>query len=158
MTDYNNYVGVKFSNVKVQWAKLSTPDEFRGSKKFKLEMYFESADELEKSEVYKTENFNVRTKNDKVILGMSKDFDKAKFRGADGLPCIQVVGPDGVTPFTDDIGNGTVVNINGTAKKWDVSDKVTLYIDEVQVVEHVAYAGGGGFASVTAEPANSIGV
>jgi hypothetical protein len=155
MTDYNDYVGVKFSNVKIQWAKLATPDEFKGSKKFKLEMYFETADELAQSEVYKLENFNVREKNDRVILAMSKEFSRAKYVGPNGNVCIQVVGPDGVTPFTEELGNGTVVNINGTAKKWDVTDKVTLYIDEVQVVSHVAYAGGGGFSSVTP---NAIGV
>ena len=155
MADYTNYVGVKFSNVKIQWAKLATPDEYKGSKKFKLEMYFETKEELDKSEVYKAENFNVRTKNDKVILGMSKEFSKAKHVGPDGTICIEVVGPDGVTPFTEELGNGTIVNINGTAKKWDVTDKVTLYIGEVQVVEHVVYTGGGGFAAVTP---NAIGV
>jgi hypothetical protein len=50
-------------------------------------------------------------------------------------------------PFTDDIGNGSVCNIAVTLFPWE-RDKgkrkgILLYLNAVQVVNHVAYNAGG---------------
>ena len=152
MSKYDDYQPVDFNNVTVQWAHVHRPDEYRGSKKFKLEIVFGDDDKEKAASLKDNENFNVREKGGKTILALSKDYDKAKYVDANGNKCIQCVGPDGKTPFTEDIGNGSVINIKATAKKWDVTDKVTLYLEKIQVVNHVAYAGGSGFEDVSGNP------
>lgn len=48
-------------------------------------------------------------------------------------------------PFTEDIGNGSVCNINVTLFPWKKGQRtgIKLYLNSVQVVNHVAYSTGG---------------
>ena len=48
-------------------------------------------------------------------------------------------------PFTEDVGNGSVCNIAVTPFPWTMGKKsgVLLYLNAVQVVNHVAYASNG---------------
>lgn len=59
-----------------------------------------------------------------------------------------VVGRDGKTPFTEEVGNGSICNIKVWAKQNVVKGETFLnaYINAVQVVEHVAR--GAGFDDV----------
>jgi len=49
-------------------------------------------------------------------------------------------------PFTDDIGNGSVCNIVVTLFPWERKGRsgVFIYLNAVQVVNHVPFGGGGG--------------
>ncbi len=49
-------------------------------------------------------------------------------------------------PFTEDIGNGSVCNINVTLFPWTKGKQlgVKLYLNAVQVVNHVPYGNSGG--------------
>ena len=49
-------------------------------------------------------------------------------------------------PFTDDIGNGSVCNVAVTLFPWERKGKsgVLLYLNAVQVVNHVPFSGAGG--------------
>jgi len=141
---FEDYQPVSFSNKKVQWCKLQTPDEYKGKKSWTLQLIYDMTDPQDKAEadLLLASGFNIREKNGVTFLAVKKDADK-------NPDCPHCVGPDGKTPFTDEIGNGSVVNVNASAKKWDVCDTITLYIEGVQVVEHVAYAKGAGFGDVT---------
>lgn len=48
-------------------------------------------------------------------------------------------------PFTEDIGNGSVCNINVTLFPWKIGQQsgIKLYLNAMQVVNHVAYRTGG---------------
>ena len=50
-----------------------------------------------------------------------------------------------LAPFTEDIGNGSVCNINVTLFPWKKGQRtgIKLYLNAVQVVNHVAYSTGG---------------
>lgn len=142
---FNDYVPVSFTNKKVQWAKLRTPDEYKGNKKWTLQLIYDMTDPTDQAEsaALLAAGFNVREKNGVTFLTVSSDANKNPDRP-------HVVGPDGKTPFEDEIGNGSVLNVNASAKKWDVCDTISLYINGVQVVEHVAYApAGGSFGDTT---------
>lgn len=51
----------------------------------------------------------------------------------------QIVGPDGVTPFTDKIGNGSEVTVRFTSTEF--KGKRYPKMDALQVVKHVPYDG-----------------
>lgn len=50
-----------------------------------------------------------------------------------------------LVPFPEDIGNGSVCNINVTLFPWKMGPRsgIKLYLNAVQVVNHVAYSAGG---------------
>lgn len=66
---------------------------------------------------------------------------------SDGTPSkpIKVVGPDGKTPFTQKIGNGSVLNVSFLINETKYQGKTHLKpgILAVQVAKHVAYEGRG---------------
>lgn len=139
---FDDYQPCSFSNKEIQWAHTVTPDEYKGKKKWCFEMLYDknNKDDAKEIKILKDAGFNIREKGDKVILKVQKDADKYP-----NPP--HTVGPDGVTPFSETLGNGTVVNVNATAKKWDVCSTITLYIEGIQVVKHVPYVGGGAAAT-----------
>ena len=141
-----NYVPCSFRNKPCQWAKLQTPDDYKGKHKWSIQLIYNMSDPNEKKEAdaLKAAGFNVREKNGVTFLEIKKDAD----RNPTPPPC---VGPDGKTPFTEELGNGTIVNVNAFAKKWDVCETITLYLEGVQVVNHVPYQKGSGFEDVTEE-------
>ncbi len=143
----DNYIPVSFRNKKVQWARLNEPDEYKGKKSWKLQMIYDMTDPTEKAEAtaLKKAGFNVREKNGITFLEVKKAVDE---KHPEKKP--YVVGPDGKTPFTEDIGNGSVVNVNASAHHWDVCETITLYITGVQVVNHVVYEKGAGFDAIGA--------
>lgn len=64
-----------------------------------------------------------------------------------GLPMnVNVIGADGVA-FTDNLGNGTVVNLKLFGYK-NQDGQLTVTLDTVQVLEHVLYEGKGSSDSV----------
>lgn len=64
-----------------------------------------------------------------------------------GLPMnVNVIGADGVA-FTENLGNGTVVNLKLFGYK-NQDGQLTVTLDTVQVIEHVVYEGKGSSDSV----------
>lgn len=93
--------------------------------------------------------FNVHEKDGEYLLSCkTKCATKA---GKPNKPPV-VVGRDGKTPFTREIGNGSICNVKVYAKFTTVSGKTYLpaYLNAVQVVDHVEY-NGAGFDSVDDE-------
>ena len=143
----DNYVPVSFRNKKVQWAKLFTPDDYKGKKTWTLQLIYDMDNAKDKAEAsaLKKAGFNIREKNGVTFLELKRSADKYPDWN-------EVYGPDGKTKWTEgDLGNGTLVNVNASAKKWDVCETITLYLDEVQVVSHVPYQKSGGFGDLTQE-------
>lgn len=139
------YVQFRLNNVEGHWFHLDKPDTAFGNNRWTLDCHLEDhlANQL------KAEGFNVKDKEAKdgtVIKNVFKPKKDAinKKTGQPNKPP-EVVGPDGKTPFTEPLGNGTVVNLILSARAWEISKKWTLgcYIEKVQVVKHVPFSGGG---------------
>lgn len=128
------YVKFRLNNLEVQWAHLLRPDTAFGGSKWCVEIILTD----EYIEKYGKEGFTFKEKDGKTILKAKKNTQTAKC-GEQSPPL--VVGPDGRTPWTEDIGNGSVCNLNLSARAWKVGGKETIstYIESVQVVKHVAY-------------------
>ena len=139
----DGYVRFKLSNVKVFWAHINKPDTAFGGNKWTVEMRLE--DEI--ATALKSIGFNVNDKKDKEGNDIKNVFkakkEVATRAGKEQTPPV-CVGADGKTPFTDDIGNGSICNLNLSAKAWQIRGEWTLacYIEGIQVVQHEAYSGG----------------
>jgi hypothetical protein len=135
-------------NVKVKWAALNKPDT-RFEPCWKVDAVL-SPDQAEKM---KAVGFRIRQDADgDWVLRCKK---KCRTKSGQPMEAPRVVGRDGVTPFTENIGNGSVMNINVFAKYIEVAGKTHLpaYLNEAQVVEHVPYTGGSpGFGNLEEGP------
>lgn len=138
-----SYVKFKLSNVPVRYAHLQTPDTAFGDCKFHLQALCDdgTAGNLEKMGFVLKEKKDKEGNVTKNILNPKKNGRKK-----DGTPNEppSVVGLDGRTPFTDELGNGSVCNLLLSAKAWQVKGTWVLscYIESVQVVKHVPRSGG----------------
>lgn len=146
----NGYVNISLSNVECHWCHLFSPDTAFGNNKYSVEMRLE--DEL--AGQLKQLGFDIK---DKVKDGevVAKNVLKAKREVVlksgkkQGPP--SVVGPDGRTPFTEEIGNGAILNLNLSCRAWPINGSMQLsaYVDEVQVVSNQAR--GKGFGDVSGD-------
>jgi hypothetical protein len=131
------------TNRPVKWASLITPDtKFDPCWKIDIVLTKEQADKM------KSAGFKVRQDTDGDWILRAKK--KVRTKSGQPMSAPTVVGRDGVTPFTENVGNGSICNVNIFAKYIEVSGQTYLpaYLNEVQVVEHVPYGGGSGFANV----------
>jgi hypothetical protein len=142
---------VILSNVSVKWANLNAPDDrFEPCWKVDAVLTQEMADEMKKV------GFKVRQDNDgDWILRCKKKTHTKKGKPMDAP---KVVGRDGKTAFTENIGNGSIMNIRIFAKYVEVNGNTYLpaRLNAAQVVTHVPYEGGGGFDNLdeSEEPAD----
>lgn len=132
------YVNFNISNVECRFCHLFQPDTAFGGNKWHLQAIL--ADEV--AEELKALGLTVKDHTDKEgnvtknILKPKKEVVTSKGKQQD--PPI-IVGPDGRTPFTEEIGNGSVLNLRLSARDWG-SGRVGCYIEKVQVVKHVPRA------------------
>ena len=144
----DNYVPLRMDNVKVQWAHLIEPDTAYGNK-WCVDIFL--SDEL--SAEMEAEGFNLKASKDKDGKVIQKNIITAKRevvtkKGNNTAP--KLYGPDGAAGFDKPIGNGSICNVKLTARKWDVCNTITCYIEELQVVKLVEFAAGStGFADTT---------
>ena len=139
----DGYVKLSLTNVEVYWAHVQKADREFGNNKWHLQMRLD--DKL--AEELKAEGFNVKDKTDKQgNVAKNTLIAKKEVMKKNGQPNKQpyIKGPDGKTDFTDNIGNGSILNLNLSAKAWKIRGKWSLscYLDGIQVVNHVPYAGG----------------
>ena len=143
-----NYVKFKLTNVKVFWAKVHEPDT-KYEHKWCVDIHLEDA----LAEELKKLGFDIKDKTNKdgtVTKNLFKVSKKCRTaKGVENKPP-QVVGQDGKTPFTEQIGNGSIVNLNLSAKAWPIKGTwiLSAYLDGVQVVDPVEY---GGFDDVSGD-------
>ena len=144
------YVRMILPNVTLYWAKVLTPDTEFGKNEWCVDIAI--PDEVLASAL-KKEGFNIQDKEYKSA-GTVKNVLKAKRQvmrkdGTKQEPP-KVWHPDAVTPFTKDLGNGTVANVKLSARAWQVKGKwhLSAYIEEIQVVDHKEYAGGTSFSPI----------
>lgn len=99
-------------------------------------------------EIYLEGTELARAKKDGIPLhhNESGSFFKAKRKHQimkDGAPVVlgppSVVGPDGKTPFTENIGNDSIVCAMGKLNEWKGTRSFKL--SALQVIEHVPYEG-----------------
>jgi hypothetical protein len=135
--------GMEFpiNGVAVKWAYLDAPDT-RFEHKYKVDLVL-TKDQAEKM---KAVGFKIKTDKDgDFVLTATK---KTRTKGGKVMEAPRVVGRDGQTPFTEKVGNGSIINIKIFAKYTEVSGNTFLpaYINSVQVLSHVPFAGGFGNA------------
>jgi len=152
---FNDYVELKFENVEVKWAKVQPHqgDSFQGApEKWTIDIILQEklAKSLEK------EGFLI--KNDGTNYWITPKSAKFEKDGVTQKKPILIVGRDGQTLITEELGNGTKVNIKVSAKKWPNVSKVSTYINAIQVLKLVEFSGGGqsGFAAVAEEEASDF--
>lgn len=140
----DGYVNFIIPNVEVFWAHVYTPDTAFGDSKWSIEMRLPDG---ELATNMKDAGFNIKDKTDKngnviknVLVAKKATHSKS---GENEPPTI--VGLDGRTKFTENIGNGSICNVKVSAKAWKVRGKwiLSLYLEGVQVLKHVEYNGGG---------------
>jgi hypothetical protein len=131
------------TNRPVKWAALINPDtKFEACWKLDVVLTKEQAEKM------LAVGFGVKVDKDgDHVLRVKK---KCRTKKGDLMTPPTVVGRDGQTPFTENVGNGSICNINIFAKYIEVNGNTYLpaYLNEVQVLEHVPYNGGGGFSNV----------
>jgi len=146
----DGYVNHILKNVKVYWAHVHQPDTAFGGDKWKLD----AALTEEAGEELKALGFTINSKTygqveEPYVLVPKKE---RIVKGIEQKPPV-IVGADGKTPFTQDIGNGSVCNLKLSCKAWKIKGKWILatYLDAVQIVKHVEYSGGGAFEDCSEE-------
>jgi hypothetical protein len=133
------YEQLKVTNASVKWAKVITPG--KGYKtnpdEWTIDMYVTDEDR----DALMARGVNPKEDED------GNEYFRAKRRtktgaGKDQAP--PVVVDSKKMPFTENIGNGSVCNVIVTLFPWSEGKKkgVMLYLQAVQVVNHVAYGGG----------------
>lgn len=145
------YVQFRLNNVEVWWAKVHKPDTAFGNNRYTIDMHLEDA--VAKQMI--AEGFSVKDKEAKdgsTIKNVLRAKKDAITKNGTPQKAPEVVGPDGKTPFTEDIGNGSICNLILSARAWDINKKwvLTVYLEKVQVVKHVSFAGSG-FEDVSLE-------
>jgi hypothetical protein len=134
------------SNVKVKWAALQEPDtKFEPCWKIDIIITEEQANNL------KAVGFKCRQDSDGDWILRAKKKVRTKSGKAQRAPL--VVGRDGRTPITDNVGNGSLCNVNVYAKYVEVAGVTHLpcYLNEVQVIDLVPYSGSTGFKPIPEE-------
>jgi len=157
VADITKGVEVVFKNKEVRWASVHTPDE-RFDPCWKADILFNKKTDAKEIKAYMDLGFNFKEYKNKEGVPTDPDiyYLRAKSKcnqksGKANKPPV-VVGRDGRTPFSQDIGNSSTCNVKVYVKENIVTGKrhVTLYLNAVQVVNHVEY-GGGAFDSVDGE-------
>ena len=143
----DGYVALPFTGVKVRWAKVQPHqgDSFQGGpEKHCIDVLLE--DKVAESMI--KQGFHIKgEKGDYWFTPKSAKFEK---NGTTPKRALTIVGPDGHTPVTAELGNGTLVNINVSARKWSSVAKISTYIAGIQVLNLVEYGGGSSsFADTT---------
>jgi hypothetical protein len=126
------------SNVPCKWASLIRPDtRFEHVWKIDAILTKDQADRM------KAVGFNV--KQDKEGDWFIRCKKKVQTKSGSPMEPPRVVGRDGATPFTEEVGNGSIVNIKVFAKYKEVNGQTHLpaYLNAVQVLEHVPYNSSG---------------
>ncbi len=137
MSDFKKGAEFVLENVEVMWAYLQSPDtEYEHAWKIDCILGADMAESM------KAAGFNVTEKKGNQILTVKK---KCVTRDGKEQKAPRVVGRDGKTLFTEEVGNGSTCNILVYGKEWEVSGKsgTAAYLSAVQVKEHVARDGGG---------------
>jgi hypothetical protein len=135
------------TNVPVKWAATQRPDtKFESVWKINIILTDEQATKL------KSVGFRVKTDKDGDQILTARR--KTQTKSGDPIAPPTVVGRDGTTRFTEELGNGSVVNVRVWCKYKQVSGETYLpaYLNEIQVIEHIPY-GGGGFGDVDSDEA-----
>ena len=131
-------------NRPVKWAALTQPDtRYESCWKMDIILTKEQADALTEA------GFKVKTDKDGDLILRAKK--KTHRKNGEQMSAPRVVGRDGVTPFTEMLGNGTICNVNLYCKYVEVQGTTYLpaRLNEVQVVKHIPYAGASpGFDAV----------
>ena len=149
------YVNFNLSNIECFWVHLDpkSPDTAFGNNKWCLEMRL--PDEV--AAQLKALGFTVVDKTDKdgvVVKNIFKAKKEVLTKSGDMQQPPRVVGPDGRTPwdFNEVIGNGTICNLQLSAKAWPIKGKWQMgcYVVAVQVVNYVPYVGS--FSDTTSVP------
>lgn len=141
MSDKKDYEILKLKNARVKYAKVIRPGK----------AYDESQPEEWSINIYPTPE----DRDALMARGCNPKEDKAgeeywvakratKTRAGGEAKPPKVVDAK-LAPFTEDIGNGSVCNINVTLFPWKKGQRtgIKLYLNAVQVVNHVAYSAGG---------------
>lgn len=142
MSEKQEYEVLKLKNARVKYAKLFRPGK----------AYDEKQPDEWSINIYPTPEGRdalmargINPKEDKAgeEYWVAKRATKTR-AGNDAKPPKVVDG--GLHPVTEDIGNGSVCNINVTLFPWTKGKQrgVKLYLNAVQVVNHVPYGTSGG--------------
>jgi len=141
---FNKYVNISLDDVELKWCKAqsatgqfdqySPPGMPKGEKKWTCQIVLNET--LAKNLI--KDGFNVKQDKDgDWCLPSSKKCEKA-----DGTPNrpVVIVGKDGFTPITTELGNGTKANVKCSARKWPTTAKITVYLEGIQVVDLVEHS------------------
>lgn len=144
---FDKYQNLSFNAVGLKWAKCqsatgqfdqySPPGMPKGEKKWTCQLVLNEvlATDLE------SKGFNVKKDKDgDWILPTSKKCNKAD--GSPNRPVV-IVGKDGFTPIAVNLGNDTVANVKCSARKWPTTQKITVYLEGIQVLDLVEHASLG---------------
>jgi hypothetical protein len=152
--DFDNGVEVTLRNKKVKWCKVHEPDtKFESA--WMTDILFDKVADADEIETMRDQGYNFKEYKDgndpDVLYIRAKSKTHTKAGKANRPP--MVVGRDGTTPFTEEIGNGSECNIKLYVKKFAINKDGTLttYLNGLQVVSHVAFSGNAGFEAVPDE-------
>lgn len=135
------YENMKLSNVRVEWAKVISPgkpyDETKDPE-WSVSMYVTEEDR----DALMARGINPKEDKKGNEYWIAKRSTKTR-EGKDQKP--PVVVDAAKRPFTDDIGNGSVCNVVVTLIPWTKAKRsgIKLFLQAVQVVNHVPYTKGG---------------
>jgi len=151
------YTNIKLSNIECHWLHLDEPDTAFGNNKWCLEMRLDDGIAQQLRDI----GFIVKDKIDLSTQEVKgKNVLKAKKEVVTQKGKVQmkpsVVGPDGKTPWTEPMGNGTICNLHLSFKAWFVNGvwQMSMYIDAVQVVTLAAFAGS--FSDVSGDDEQDV--
>jgi len=142
----DGYVEMTIPSTEVKWAKVQPHqgDSFQGAPEkwcIDVKLTDKYASAMIKA------GFHVKgTKGDYWITPKSAKFEKD---GKTQKRNLLIVGADGRTPVTEELGNGTIVNIKIGARKWPNVAKISTYINGIQVLSLVEFGGSSSFEDTT---------
>ena len=153
-----NYVPAKLHGVQIGWSHLVKPDLYMGDEKWVVDLNLDAAT----AEDMKRRGFELKTSKNpdkEVVENVLKAKKKTTDKAGNPQKPPTIVGLDGRTPFTEELGYGTLANVHIQIRAWEVYDKeaggkiwkLFAYIDAVQVIEHVSRGGGAGFDDLSGE-------
>jgi hypothetical protein len=131
----------KLNNVKCRWASVIEPNTT-----FDPVYEIEAILDNEQAAVLRDQGLAVKEKEGELIYRFKRKVEGQKKGGGTFLyPKPIVVGKDN-RPFEELIGNGSTVNIAYDVRKWEAygGSGVKGDLVGVQVIDHVAFTGGGG--------------
>ncbi len=138
MSDFKKGAQFMLENVEVMWAYVmpDNPDtEYEHAWKVDAILGADMAESM------KAAGFNVREKKGNQVLVVKS---KCVTKDGKAQKPPKVIGRNR-EPFTEEVGNGSICNVQVWGKEWNVSGKsgTAAYLSAVQVKEHVARDGGG---------------